>query len=64
MLKRWAGETATALFVHVDESLQGMDVIRAFGAVGYFVQENVHLLNTHHLVRHAFTRLQHQLFCC
>lgn len=37
-LKRWAGETASAVFVHVDESLQGMDVIRAFGAVDYFIQ--------------------------
>ncbi|KAF8071336.1 abcC3 [Scenedesmus sp. PABB004] len=43
VLKRWAGETASALFVHVDESLQGMDVIRAFNA------ENVNLLNVHHL---------------
>ena len=48
-LKRWAGETASAVFVHVDESLQGMDVIRAFGAVDYFIQENVARLNTHHL---------------
>lgn len=38
VLKRWAGETASAVFVHVDESLQGMDVIRAFGAVDYFIQ--------------------------
>jgi hypothetical protein len=38
VLKRWAGETAGAVFVHVDESLQGMDVIRAFGAVDYFIQ--------------------------
>lgn len=37
-LKRWAGETASAVFVHVDESLQGMDVIRAFSAVGFFIQ--------------------------
>lgn len=38
VLKRWAGDTASAVFVHVDESLQGMDVIRAFGAVDYFIQ--------------------------
>lgn len=38
LLKRWAGDTASALFVHVDESLQGMDVIRAFDAVNYFIQ--------------------------
>lgn len=38
LLKRWAGDTAGALFVHVDESLQGMDVIRAFDAVNYFIQ--------------------------
>ena len=38
VLKRWAGETASGVFVHVDESLQGMDVIRAFGAVDYFIQ--------------------------
>lgn len=38
LLKRWAGDTASSLFVHVDESLQGMDVIRAFGAVNYFIQ--------------------------
>ncbi|GBF99292.1 ABC transporter [Raphidocelis subcapitata] len=49
VLKRWAGETAGAVFVHVDESLQGMDVIRAFGAVDYFIQENVARLNRHHL---------------
>jgi hypothetical protein len=41
-LKRWAGETAGAVFVHVDESLQGMDVIRAFGAVSFFIQVCVH----------------------
>lgn len=49
VLKRWAGETASAVFVHVDESLQGMDVIRAFNAVGFFIQENVNLINRHHL---------------
>lgn len=38
VLKRWAGETAGGVYVHVDESLQGMDVIRAFGAVDYFIQ--------------------------
>jgi hypothetical protein len=38
VLKRWAGETASGVFVHVDESLHGMDVIRAFGAVDYFIQ--------------------------
>jgi hypothetical protein len=38
LLKRWAGDTASTLFVHVDESLQGMDVIRAFDAVNYFIQ--------------------------
>lgn len=38
LLKRWAGDTASTLFVHVDESLQGMDVIRAFNAVNYFIQ--------------------------
>jgi hypothetical protein len=38
LLKRWAGETAGAVFVHVDESLHGMDVIRAFHAVDYFIQ--------------------------
>jgi hypothetical protein len=38
VLKRWAGDTASTLFVHVDESLQGMDVIRAFAAVDYFIQ--------------------------
>lgn len=37
-LKRWAGDTANNVYVHVDESLQGMDVIRAFGAVDYFLQ--------------------------
>jgi hypothetical protein len=26
-----------------------MDVIRAFDAVGYFIQENVQRINTHHL---------------
>lgn len=49
VLKRWAGETASSVFVHVDESLQGMDVIRAFNAVSYFIQENVNLVNRHHL---------------
>eukprot|EP00879_Flechtneria_rotunda_P005406 GHRR01005697.1.p1 GENE.GHRR01005697.1~~GHRR01005697.1.p1 ORF type:complete len:938 (+),score=327.51 GHRR01005697.1:3324-6137(+) len=49
VLKRWAGETASSVFVHVDESLQGMDVIRAFGAISYFIQENVNLLNAHNL---------------
>ncbi|KAF6262121.1 P-loop containing nucleoside triphosphate hydrolase protein [Scenedesmus sp. NREL 46B-D3] len=49
VLKRWAGDTASSLFVHVDETLQGMDVIRAFNAVPYFIQENVNLLNVHHL---------------
>lgn len=38
VLKRWAGDTANSVYVHVDESLQGMDVIRAFGAVDYFQQ--------------------------
>jgi hypothetical protein len=38
VLKRWAGDTANAVFVHVDESLHGMDVIRAFQAVDYFIQ--------------------------
>jgi hypothetical protein len=38
VLKRWAGDTASTLFVHVDETLQGMDVIRAFNAVPYFIQ--------------------------
>lgn len=38
VLKRWAGDSANAVFVHVDESLQGMDVIRAFSAVDYFIQ--------------------------
>jgi hypothetical protein len=38
VLKRWAGDTASTLFVHVDETLQGMDVIRAFNAVQYFIQ--------------------------
>lgn len=38
LLKRWAGETASQVFVHVDESLQGMDVIRAFDAVSFFIQ--------------------------
>jgi hypothetical protein len=38
VLKRWAGQTANSVFVHVDESLQGMDVIRAFAAVDYFIQ--------------------------
>lgn len=38
VLKRWAGETASGVFVHVDESLHGMDVIRAFSAVDYFIQ--------------------------
>jgi len=42
VLKRWAGDTASRLFVHVDESLQGMDVIRAFGAVNYFIQVCLH----------------------
>ncbi|KAI8465820.1 MAG: putative ABC transporter [Monoraphidium minutum] len=49
VLKRWAGETASAVFVHVDESLHGMDVIRAFGTVDFFIQENVARLNRHHL---------------
>jgi ABC-type multidrug transport system fused ATPase/permease subunit len=48
-LKRWAGDSAAAVFVHVDESLHGMDVIRAFDAVGYFIQENVQRINVHHL---------------
>lgn len=38
LLKRWAGETANNVFVHVDESLHGIDVIRAFDAVNYFIQ--------------------------
>ena len=38
VLKRWTGDSASAVFVHVDESLHGMDVIRAFGAVDYFIQ--------------------------
>jgi hypothetical protein len=41
LLKRWAGDTASTLFVHVDESLQGMDVIRAFDAVNYFIQVRI-----------------------
>lgn len=49
VLKRWAGDTASTLFVHVDETLQGMDVIRAFNAVPCFIQENVNLVNVHHL---------------
>lgn len=48
-LKRWAGETASAAFVHVDESLHGADVVRAFGAVEHFAQEAVARLNRHHL---------------
>jgi len=32
------GEPAAAVFVPGDESLPGMDVIRAFGAVDYFIQ--------------------------
>lgn len=49
VLKRWSGETATSVFVHVDETLSGIDVIRAFDAVGYFMQENVQRINLHHL---------------
>jgi ABC-type multidrug transport system fused ATPase/permease subunit len=48
-MKRWAGETASAVFVHVDETLQGMDVVRAFGCVDHFVQENVERINRHGL---------------
>ncbi|GLI63446.1 hypothetical protein VaNZ11_006418 [Volvox africanus] len=49
ILKRWAGETASMVFVHVDESLQGMEVIKAFDAENYFVQENIRRINVHHL---------------
>ncbi len=38
ILKRWAGETASMVFVHVDESLHGMEVIKAFDAENYFLQ--------------------------
>uniref|UniRef100_A0A7S0R450 Uncharacterized protein n=1 Tax=Chlamydomonas leiostraca TaxID=1034604 RepID=A0A7S0R450_9CHLO len=48
-LKRWAGETASQVYVHVDESLHGMEVIKAFDAVNFFIQENVARINTHHL---------------
>lgn len=48
-LKRWAGETASQVYVHVDESLHGMEVIKAFNAVNYFIQENVQRINAHHL---------------
>uniref|UniRef100_A0A7S0VCE4 ABC transporter n=2 Tax=Polytomella parva TaxID=51329 RepID=A0A7S0VCE4_9CHLO len=48
-LKRWAGDTAAMVFVHVDESLHGMDVIRAFDARNYFIQENIRRINVHHL---------------
>jgi hypothetical protein len=41
VLKRWAGQTANSVFVHVDASLQGMDVIRAFAAVDYFIQVTI-----------------------
>ncbi len=37
-MQRWAGETAATVFVHVDESLQGMEVIKAFDAENYFLQ--------------------------
>lgn len=49
VLKRWAGETASQVYVHVDESLHGMEVIKAFDAVNYFIQENIHRINLHHL---------------
>jgi len=49
VLKRWAGESASQVYVHVDESLHGMDVIKAFNAVNYFIQENVARINQHHL---------------
>ncbi len=49
VLKRWAGDTASHVFVHVDESLHGMDVIRAFGAVEDFLQVGARCIvhNTH-----------------
>jgi len=53
LLKRWAGETASAVFVHVDETLQGMDVVRAFGCADHFVQENVARINRHGLALFA-----------
>lgn len=37
------------VYVHVDESLHGMEVIKAFSAVNYFIQENVQRINAHHL---------------
>jgi ATP-binding cassette, subfamily C (CFTR/MRP), member 1 len=37
------------VYVHVDESLHGMEVIKAFDAVNYFIQENVQRINHHHL---------------
>ncbi|KAL6759443.1 ABC transporter [Haematococcus lacustris] len=49
VLKRWAGETASQVYVHVDESLHGMEVIKAFNAVNYFIQENIQRINIHHL---------------
>mmetsp|Transcript_12259 Transcript_12259/g.33459 ORF Transcript_12259/g.33459 Transcript_12259/m.33459 type:complete len:1462 (-) Transcript_12259:707-5092(-) len=49
VLKRWSGETASNVYIHVDESLHGMEVIKAFDAVNYFIQENVNRINLHHL---------------
>ncbi|KXZ48458.1 hypothetical protein GPECTOR_27g628 [Gonium pectorale] len=49
ILKRWAGDTASMVFVHVDESLHGMEVIKAFDAENYFLQENIRRINVHHL---------------
>ncbi|KAG2483865.1 hypothetical protein HYH03_017317 [Edaphochlamys debaryana] len=49
ILKRWAGDTASMVFVHVDESLHGMEVIKAFDAENYFLQENIRRINSHHL---------------
>eukprot|EP00798_Chlamydomonas_sp_ICE-L_P017393 gene17393-23693_t len=49
VLKRWSGDTASHVYVHVDESLHGMDVIKAFDSVNYFIQENVARINAHHL---------------
>lgn len=37
------------VYVHVDESLHGMEVIKAFNAVNFFIQENIQRINKHHL---------------
>ncbi|KAG2422455.1 hypothetical protein HXX76_016025 [Chlamydomonas incerta] len=49
LMKRWAGETSSMVFVHVDESLHGMEVIKAFDAENYFIQENIRRINENHL---------------